>query len=145
MTQLMEMISLILIFVAVTAIITSILVQLTKNTKPLDKIPTELEVIVLTMVIGLLGFFALCSHFEVKVVWYYVVAVVFLNFISAFVCMFGWDQVVTIINKFTVPKELRDIFKLTTEEKDKLDKVIEKTEEIIGHDKVDTESDSDHV
>lgn len=104
-----DIVAVILIYVAITAIVSSIIVQLTKNTKYLDKFPTELETIIVNVVIGMVIFFGVWSYKGYGLTWYLIVGVFILTLISAFVCMEGWDSLVTIINKFAVPKDLRNL------------------------------------
>lgn len=111
MANLVQLFSLMLILIAVVAVITSVIVQVTKDTKLLDKIPSELEVIVVSVILTIVFFLAFCDYKHIAVLWYYIVGMLILGIISAFVCMHGWEKLITIIYKFKVPKEVRDIYK----------------------------------
>lgn len=115
--------------IAVVCIVTSIITQVTKNTTLLNKIPTELEVIVITIVLSIVGLFVLSSMFSFEIVWYYIIVAVIIGFFASYVTMFGWESLINIINKFKVPSELREVYKLTSSEKKELNKIISTTED----------------
>lgn len=112
-----------LVYISIVAIATAIVTEITKNTKPLDKIPTEVEVLVLSIVFSILFFFMYVSYYNFKYSWIHVILSFFIGLISAYVSMFGWEKLITIKNKYSVPKELRDVYKLTYKEKNMLSKV----------------------
>lgn len=126
--------------IAGIAILVSIVTELTKNTKYLDKIPTELEVIILSIGFALLGFFMYTSYAKVEVYWYYVTFVIFIGIIAAYVSMFGWEKLIKIKDKFSVPKEIRDVYKLTYSEKQALSDVLNTDNVNNTHEKKDTDT-----
>lgn len=103
------------------AVIVGIITEITKNTKYLDKIPTELEVLVLSVGFTIVALFVYGSVMNVAILWYYVVGAVLLGLVSSYVSMFGWEKLIEIKDKFAVPKELREIYKLTYKEKSLLE------------------------
>lgn len=103
------------------AVIVAIITEITKNTKYLDKIPTELEVLVLSVGFTIVALFVYGSVMNVAILWYYVVGAVLLGLVSSYVSMFGWEKLIEIKDKFAVPKELREIYKLTYKEKSLLE------------------------
>lgn len=129
LTDVPSLISAFLIAIAIVAIVVSVIVELTKNTKPLDKIPTELEVIVLSVAGAVLAIFVLASIYNFDILWYYIVGAVIVGLFSAYVTMFGWEKLITIVNKFKTPAELRDVYKLTSTEKKKIENLLENTSE----------------
>lgn len=109
-STLMEILSVVCIAIMVLCIVTSIIVQLTKNTKYLDKIPTELETIVVCVGLAVVSFVVFCEIKAIPVKWYFILGCVILGLIASFICMRGWDELMNIIYKFSIPKELRSIY-----------------------------------
>ena len=88
--------------VGAIAFVVSVITQVLKGVKPLDKLPTDILVFILSMVLTLVAFFAYASYAGLTVLWYYVVGAVIGGFIVAFVAMYGWTKL----------KELWDRFKI---------------------------------
>ena len=92
--------SLILVAVAVICTLISVITEFTKEIGFLDKIPTALQVLVLSIAICVIAFFAYISYAGIAFVWYYLVAVIFAAFIVAIVCCKGWDYLIDIWKRF---------------------------------------------
>ncbi len=75
------------VLVALTNIIAQVLKKMTW-----DKIPTNALVVVISMVLTLVVFFAYCSIKSIAVVWYMVAAAIVLGFFVAYAAMFGFDK-----------------------------------------------------
>ncbi len=75
------------VLVALTNIIAQVLKKMTW-----DKIPTNALVVVISMVLTLVAFFAYCSIKSIAVVWYMVAAAIVLGFFVAYAAMFGFDK-----------------------------------------------------
>lgn len=88
--------------VGAIAFVVSVITQVLKGVKPLDKLPTDILVFILSIVLTLVAFFAYASYAGLIVLWYYVVGAVIGGFIVAFVAMYGWTKL----------KELWDRFKI---------------------------------
>lgn len=71
----------------------------------LDKIPTKFQVLILSLAICVIGFFAYLSYASIAFVWYYLVAVIFAAFIVAIVCCKGWDYLFEIWARFYRKKD----------------------------------------
>lgn len=88
--------------VGAIAFVVSVITQVLKGVKPLDKLPTDILVFILSIVLTLVAFFAYASYVELTILWYYIVGAVITGFIVAFVAMYGWTKL----------KELWDRFKI---------------------------------
>jgi len=93
-------VSTILIVIAVICTLISIITEFTKEIGLLNRIPTDLQVLVLSIVICTIAFFAYMSYAEITFVWYYLVAVVFAAFVIAIICAKGWDYLINIWKRF---------------------------------------------
>ena len=100
----MEMIiknaSQIVLVVAILCTLISIITEFTKEIGFLKKVPTKLQVLVLSIVICLTAFFAYVSYAGLAIAWYYIVAVIFASFIIAIICCKGWDYIFEIWKRF---------------------------------------------
>ena len=92
--------SVILTVVGVLVALTNIIVQVVKKVT-WEKMPTNILVLVVSLVLTLVAFFAVCQIKEIAVVWYMVVAAVVLAFMVAYAAMFGYDKLVEILNQQT--------------------------------------------
>jgi len=92
MGELIALVSEFLMVISVLAFIISIITQVIKKLPGVERIPAELLVICLSLVITLLTFFGYVTYTGRTVVWYEVVAAFICGFIVAFIAMFGWEK-----------------------------------------------------
>ena len=104
----MQYSSVILLLVAGICILISVITEFTKDIGFLNKIPTTLQVLILSLVICVCLFFAYISYAKIAFVWYYLVAVIFASFIVAIICAKGWDYFMDIVKRY-YRKDLPDI------------------------------------
>lgn len=109
--------AIILAVVAGICVLVSVITEFTKEISFLKKIPTTLQVLVLSLVVCILGFFAYISYAEISFVWYHLVAVIFSGFIIALICSKGWDYFIDIVERFYVEKYF-SCFKNSSKNKD---------------------------
>lgn len=86
--------------VAVVAIIVSVITQVTKELSFMAKVPTELEVIILSLILTPVSFLVYATVTEITITWYLILGSVIAGFFVAFICMFGWEKLTEIIRKF---------------------------------------------
>ena len=104
METIMNYASQIIVAVAVICTLISVITEFTKEVGFLKKIPTDLQVLALSMVICIIAFFAYISSAGIAFVWYYLVAVIFAAFIVAIVCCKGWEYLIAIWKRFYKPE-----------------------------------------
>lgn len=95
----------IILIVAAICTLISVITEFTKEIGFLNKIPTTLQVLILSLVICVIAFFAYLSYASIAFVWYYLVAVIFAAFIVAIICCKGWDYLLEIWKRFYKTKE----------------------------------------
>lgn len=83
--------SVILSIVGVLVALTNIIAQVLKKAT-WEKIPTNILVIVISMVLTLVAFFAYCSIKSIAIAWYMVASAIVLGFLVAYAAMFGFDK-----------------------------------------------------
>ena len=83
--------SVVISIVGVLVVLTNIITQVLKKVT-WEKLPTNILVVIISMVLTLVAFFAYCQIKAVAVVWYMVVATVVLGFMVAYAAMFGFGK-----------------------------------------------------
>lgn len=83
--------SVVISIVGVLVVLTNIITQVLKKVT-WEELPTNILVVIISMVLTLVAFFAYCQIKAVAVVWYMVVATVVLGFMVAYAAMFGFDK-----------------------------------------------------
>jgi hypothetical protein len=96
---------LLLTIVGTLAFLVSVITEVTKNIGFLAKIPTDLQVIVLAVLLCQVSYFAYCSYFSINIQWYYIAGCIIAAFIVAFVAMYGWSKLTLLYNRFRKPEE----------------------------------------
>lgn len=105
MELILSNVSQLLIVVAVICTLISVITEFTKEIGFLKKIPTSLQVLILSIIICVVAFFAYISYAGIPFMWYYLVAVILASFIVAIVCCKGWDYLLEIWKRFYKKEE----------------------------------------
>ncbi len=100
METLLTNMSMILLVAAAICTLVSIITEFTKEIGILNRIPTDLQVLVLNIIICTIVFFAYISYAKISFVWYYLVATIFAAFVIAIICTKGWDYLIGIWKRF---------------------------------------------
>ncbi|MCK9536519.1 MAG: ribonuclease [Bacilli bacterium] len=82
------------------AFVVSVITEVIKETKVFKKIPTDLVVIVLSVFLSTISYFALCEINKITVIWYEIIGAVISGFFVAFVAMFGWSKLKALFIRF---------------------------------------------
>lgn len=89
-----------LMAIGLLAFIVSVIVEVFKGVSILKNIPTDLVVIVLSLVLTVAAFFAYASYTQLVVIWYMVIGAIIAGFIVAFVAMYGWTKLTDLYKRF---------------------------------------------
>ena len=98
-----------IILAAIVSLIVGILTELTKGLPYLKKIPTVLQVMITSIALWIIIYYAACDMGYCIRAWYVLCASVVLGIISAFGAMFGWKEFYVRIKKYVL--ELIEIAK----------------------------------
>lgn len=82
------------------ALIVSIITEVLKGVPILKKVPKNLQVIVISLLLSIVTYFAFISYSGTTVIWYYIVADVIAGFVVAYVALYGWDKLASLYKKF---------------------------------------------
>ncbi len=91
---------LLLTIIGALAFLVSVITEVTKGIGFLARIPTDLQVIILSALLCLVTYFAYASYFSIEIRWYYIAGCIIAAFIVAFVAMYGWEKLSTLYNRF---------------------------------------------
>lgn len=86
--------------IAILAFIVSIIVEVTKGFSFVKKIPTDLVVIVVSMVVTLVSYLGAISYFNRAFAWYELVVAIVAAFVVAFISMYGWEKLSSLWDRF---------------------------------------------
>lgn len=86
--------------VSMLAFFVSAVTELTKEISFLKKIPTVLQVLVLSLILCPLSLAVYAAYYEIALTWYLIVASVCMAFIVAFIAMYGWEKFVELWSRF---------------------------------------------
>lgn len=89
-----------LTIIGVLAFLVSVITEVTKNIGIFKKIPTDLQVIVLSIILCVVSYLAYTSYASIAVIWYYVVGCIIAAFIVSFIAMYGWAKLTALYNRF---------------------------------------------
>ena len=87
-----KFICIIVFLLGFVAFFVSVITELTKEMTFLKKIPTIWQVVVLSVAIWIVVFFAACSLGYCQREWYLLVGSVMAGFFSAFIASYGWEK-----------------------------------------------------
>lgn len=86
--------------VGAIAFVVSVITQVLKGVKPLDKLPTDILVFILSIALTIVAFMAYVEYSAMILVWYYIVGAIIAGFIVAFVTMYGWTKLTELWGRF---------------------------------------------
>lgn len=90
--MLTQLVTQLIVVIGALAFAVSAITEVIKGIGFMNKIPTNAVVILLSMILTVVAFFAYAQYAAIAVVWYMVVAAVMCGFFVAFIAMFGWDK-----------------------------------------------------
>ena len=100
MDYLLSNVALLLTVIGVLAFTVSVITEVTKSVSFLNKIPTDIQVLVTSILLSVLSVLIYVDLSKTKLIWYYVIGAVVLGFFVAFVSMYGWEKLTTMYNRF---------------------------------------------
>ena len=105
---LMEAVTYILMAIGLTAFIVSIITQAIKEMPVLVKLPTNVIVLVISLILCPVEVIVLCQYFKIVIVWYYIFASFIAAFIVYLVSTGGWERVTELWKRTKYRKDLED-------------------------------------
>ena len=87
-----ESLSQLMVAVGALAFAVSVITEVIKGIGVFKKIPTDIVVTVLSIVLTIVALFAYAQYASLVVAWYLIVAAIICGFFVAFITMFGWSK-----------------------------------------------------
>lgn len=100
MEFLIQNLTLIIAIIGVLAFLVSTITEVFKGVGILSKIPTDIVVLVLSIVITITAFVAYMQYIQQAILWYMIIAAIMAGLIVAFVAMYGWEKLSELWNRF---------------------------------------------
>lgn len=95
-----ESLSQLMVAVGALAFVVSVITEVIKGIGVFKKIPTDIVVIILSMVLTVVAFFAYAQYAALVVTWYLIVAALIGGFFVAFITMYGWSKLKELWTRF---------------------------------------------
>lgn len=103
-TSLTNNILLIFTIIGVLVFLVSVITEVTKNIGFLKRIPTDTQVIALSILLCNVSYFAYISYFSIEIQWYHIAGCFVAAFIVAFVAMYGWAKLTALYDRVKFAK-----------------------------------------
>lgn len=98
-SMLLSYVTILLTVIGVLAFGTSVITQITKTWGVLKKIPTDIQVYVVSLILTVLTVTVYIQYSQMQMVWYYIVGAIILSFFVSLVARSGWSDLKTIWNR----------------------------------------------
>ena len=95
-----ESLSQLMVAIGALAFVVSVITEVIKDIGVFKKIPTDIVVIILSMVLTVVAFFAYAQYAALVVTWYLIVAALIGGFFVAFIAMYGWSKLKELWTRF---------------------------------------------
>lgn len=95
-----ESLSQLMVAVGALAFVVSVITEVIKGIGVFKKIPTDIVVIILSMVLTVVAFFVYAQYAALVVTWYLIVAALIGGFFVAFITMYGWSKLKELWTRF---------------------------------------------
>ena len=105
-----QLISLAILAIGILAFTVSIITQVIKEVGVFAKIPTNIIVVVLAIVLTVGAFVATMQYLHITILWYMVVASIILGFFVAFIAMKGWKEFTDTLARYYYKEDFEDLF-----------------------------------
>lgn len=90
----------VLTIIGAMATFVTIVTEFTKTWGFLDRIPTSLQVLAVSMLVSVLSVVIYIQMREAEMIWYYIVGAIVLGWIVAYVSMYGWEKLTEMWGRF---------------------------------------------
>lgn len=90
----------VLTIIGILATFVTIVTEFTKTWGFLDRIPTSLQVLAVSMLVSVLSVVIYVQMQKTEMIWYYIVGAIVLGWIVAYVSMYGWEKLTEMWGRF---------------------------------------------
>lgn len=100
MEMLFNNLALLLTALGLLAFVVSVITEVTKSIRFLNKIPTDVQVLATSILLSVLSVVVYVDLKNAKLIWYYIAGAIVLGFFVAFIAMYGWEKLTNMYNRF---------------------------------------------
>lgn len=86
--------------ISALAFVVNVIVEMTKDMGFLKKLPTNVYVVVLSVILTVVAYAVAGSILSIPFEWYAFILAAFAGFIVAYIAMFGWDKLQEVREKY---------------------------------------------
>jgi len=104
----MEAVTYVLMAIGLTAFVVSVITQAIKDMPFLKKVPTDVIVLVISLILCPVEVIVLCQYFKIVIEWYYIFASFIASFFVYLVSTGGWEKVTDLWKRTKYEKESED-------------------------------------
>lgn len=90
----------VVIAIGALAFVVSVITQVVKSIGIMNRVPTDVVVVLLSIILTVIAFFAYAQYASVAVVWYLILAAIICGFFVAFITMYGWSKLAELWTRF---------------------------------------------
>jgi hypothetical protein len=94
-----------ILVISILVFLVSVITEVTKKLPFLNKIPTDIEVFVLSIVLTVVAAFLVAGYKALPITWYFILAAIIAGFFVAFVAMYGWTKLYELWQRFQPPNK----------------------------------------
>ena len=98
--ELFSNVSMLISILGIAAFAVSVITEVLKNIPVFKKVSTELQVLVTSVIISVVGVCVYVDLQNAKYIWYYFVGSIILGIFISFVSMYGWEKLSGIYSRF---------------------------------------------
>ena len=104
MEILIQNMTLIMGVIGVLAFVVSAITEVIKGVWVLNKVPTNIVVVVLSVGITVTAYVAYMAYIQQVILWYMILAAILAGLLVAFVAMYGWEKASNLWQRFVKSK-----------------------------------------
>ena len=98
--EIMMMIPIVMAVVGALAFMVSVVTEVIKGVGIFSKIPTDILVFILSIVITVTAFVAYMQYIQQAILWYMILSAIMAGFVVAFIAMYGWEKLTDLWARF---------------------------------------------
>lgn len=98
--EIMMMIPIAMAVIGALAFMVSVVTEVIKGIGIFSKIPTDILVFILSIVITAAAFVAYMQYIQQVILWYMILSAIMAGFVVAFIAMYGWEKLTDLWSRF---------------------------------------------
>jgi predicted membrane protein len=101
----MEKLSILFIIFGILVLLTNLITELLKKIINRKNFPTQVLCLVISEVLTVVSFFAICEIYKINVIWYMIFGAIVMGLVVCYCSIFGYDNVIKELKKMIDEKK----------------------------------------